>query len=98
MKFPMGVFQIRNISNNKYLIDHSVDMESKWNRHRMELKFGNHRNKNLQSDWNKYGEANFVFEVLSELRDNENSDINYKKELKILHELVIEENNIDNRY
>ncbi len=30
MKIPMGVFQIKNISNNKVLIDNSIDMESKW--------------------------------------------------------------------
>lgn len=98
MKFPMGVFQIRNIRNHMILIDHSADMESKWNRHKMELKFGNHRNKGLQKDWNAYGEENFVFEVLSELKPSENENINYKKELKALQDIVIEEQNIENSY
>jgi hypothetical protein len=39
-------------------------MESKWNRYKMELKFGNHRNQIFQKDWNEYGEENFVFSVL----------------------------------
>ncbi len=43
MKFPMGVFQIRNIRNNKVFIDNSINMKSKLNRHKMELKYGNHR-------------------------------------------------------
>ncbi|MDX1829814.1 MAG: GIY-YIG nuclease family protein [Lutibacter sp.] len=98
MKTPMGVFQIKNISNNKVLIDNSIDMVSKWNRHKMELKFGNHRNNNLQKDWNEYGADNFVFEVLSELKKKDEENINYQKELKILQEFVIEELNIENTY
>lgn len=98
MKIPMGVFQVKNISNNKVLIDNSIDMLSKWNRHKMELKFGNHRNKSLQKDWNEYGEANFVFEVLSELKKKDEENINYQKELQILQEFVLEEFNIKNMY
>ncbi len=56
MKFPMGVFQIRNLQTNKVFIDNSTDMDSKWGRHKMELKFGSHRNTTLQKDWNEYGE------------------------------------------
>jgi len=37
--FPMGVFQVKCTVNGRLLIDNSVDMESKWNRHKMELKF-----------------------------------------------------------
>lgn len=73
-------------------------MESKWNRHKMELKFGSHRNRNLQKDWNEYGEGNFVFDVLSELKNSEEENINYNKELKTLQDMVIEELNIENRY
>ena len=98
MKIPMGVFQIKNISNNKVLIDNSIDMESKWNRHKMELKFGNHRNRTFQKDWNDYGENNFVFEVLSELKKNDEENINHNKELKTLENMVIEELNIESRY
>lgn len=96
MKVPMGVFQIRNIKNNKVLIDYSIDMKSKWNRHKMELKFGKHRNINFQKDWNEFGEENFVFEVLSELQKKENSDHN--KELKTLQDTIIEELSIESIY
>ena len=94
MKSPMGVFQIKNITNNMTLIDNSIDMMSKWNRHKMELKFGNHRNRALQKDWNEKGEDNFVFEVLSELESKDDENINYQKELQILQNMVIEELNI----
>ncbi len=98
MKFPMGVFQIKNTSNNKVFIDNSLDMESKWNRHKMELKFGNHRNKNLQKDWNTYGEENFTFEVLSELKIKEGEIINYNSELNTLQDMVLQELDNTNLY
>ena len=98
MKFPTGVFQIKNIRNSKVLIDNSVDMESKWRRHKMELKFGNHRNKALQKDWNEFGEDDFVFEVLSELKQDEEDNTNYNRELKSLQEMVIAELQIENIY
>lgn len=98
MEIPMGVFQIKCTVNEKSLIDNGMDMESKWNRHKMELKLGSHRNKDLQNDWTKYGEDKFVFEVLSELKKSEDGQINYSKELKTLQDMVIEELKIESRY
>ena len=94
MKFPMGVFQIRNLTNDRVMIDNSVDMLSKWNRHKLELNFGSHRNVALQKDWSEKGENNFVFEVLSELKSKEGEVVNYNKELRELQKMVIEELNI----
>jgi len=94
MTFPMGVFQIKNISNGKVLIDHSTDMLSKWNRHKMELRFGSHKNRNLQKDWNEMGAENFVFEVVSKLKQEDKENVNYNKELKALQQMVIEEMNL----
>lgn len=89
MKLPIGVFQIKNISNGKILVEGSTNMEAKWNRHRMELKFGNHRNKSLQKDWNQFGETQFVFEILSEIEHKE--DLNFREEVKTLEEMILEE-------
>ena len=98
MKFPMGVFQIKNTQNEMVLIDVSTDMESKWNRHKTELKFGSHRNKLLQMDWNKYGANNFHFEVLSELEDSDNENIDYKEELNVLKNMILEDLGTNNTY
>ena len=98
MEFPMGVFQIENSVNNKVLIDCSMDMQSKWNRHKMELRFGNHRNRMLQNDWTTYGEKHFVFKVLDELKKEEKATHNYNKELKILQAMVVERFDIKNLY
>lgn len=94
MKFQMGVFQIKNRSNNKVLIDNSTDIPSKWNRHKMELRFGNHKNQELQQDWNSGGENNFVVEVLAELKENEEQTIPYQRELKALQKQTIEKLNL----
>lgn len=98
MEFPMGVFQIKCTVNEKSLIDNSIDMKSKWNRHKMELRFGNHKNKDLQNDWNKYSEDKFIFEVLSGLKKSEEENVNYNKKLRSLQKLIIEEMKIENTY
>ena len=91
----MGVFQIRNTSSDKVLIDSSVDMKSKWNRHRMELKFGKHQNLALQKDWNEQGEESFVFEVLSEIEPKENEKVDYNRELATLQSMIVEDLSLD---
>lgn len=96
MKIPMGVFQVKNVVTNRVLIDNSLDMASKWNRHKMELKFGNHRNRELQREWNENGEENFIFEVLSELNFDEDKKIDFHKELKMLQEMIIEDMGLTN--
>ena len=99
MEFSMGVFQVKCTVNGKSFIDNSVDMKSKWNRHKMELKFGNHRNKDLQNDWSQFGEDKFEFEVLSELKKNEKEvNVNYNKELKSLQDMLLEELKIEKMY
>ncbi|UZR94414.1 GIY-YIG nuclease family protein [Chondrinema litorale] len=100
MKPLMGVYQIKNQKNNRMLIEGSTDINAKFNRHRMELNFGNHRLKALQKDWKEFGEENFSFEVISELETKDELNVDYKEEVKILEQMTIEELDIDpsNRY
>jgi len=91
MKSQMGVFQIKNRINNRILVDHSTDMPAKWNRHKSELNFGSHQNKLLLKDWIEFGEINFEYEVLAELKENDQEGVNYRKELKLLQKMVEEE-------
>lgn len=83
-----GVFQVKNNTNGKILIDESLNVGSKWNRHRTELRFGSHRNKTLQKDWNESGEESFTFSILSELIIKEDNNINLNSELKLLRHMV----------
>lgn len=89
-KFKGGVFQIRNKINGKVFIDSSLNMDALWNRHRVELHFGNHRNIEMQKDWKEFGEENFNYEILSEI-DQKDPNADYGKELKLLTSMFIED-------
>ena len=91
-KFRAGVFQIRNTANGKLYVEGSVNLDKIWNRHRLELEFGGHRNTELQQEWKIYGESAFVFEILGELAlQEEQSDEELKKEVKLLEQMYLEE-------
>lgn len=90
-KFKIGVFQIRNTVNGKIYVDSSVNLDAIWNRHRMELQANGHRNEVLQQEWNAFGEANFRFEILSELEQKDTDNTDYNKEAKQLAAMFIDE-------
>ena len=81
--------------SNKVLLDQSLDIPAKWNRIKMELKFGSHRNKVLQQDWNSQGEDEFEFSVVSELKVKEDHDVNLNQELQVLYDMVIDDLSIE---
>lgn len=89
-KFPMGVFQIKNEANGKVLIDSGLNMPAKYKRHLTELKFGSHRNKVLQQEWNQFGETAFVYEEVAIL-EYKSATEDYGKEVAILAVLYLEE-------
>ena len=91
VKPRIGVFQIRNTVNGKIYIEASVNLDKIWNRHRVELNFGGHRNASLQKEWSEFGETNFKYEILSEIKQAENTTIDYSKEAKHLAKMFIEE-------
>ena len=90
-KFRAGVFQIRNTVNGKLFVGNSVNLDAIWNRHLFELNFGSHKNKDLQREWNQYGEGSFVYEILSELKQDDDSTADVQKELKMLEAMFMEE-------
>ena len=61
---PMGVFQIRNTTNDKVFVDSSTNIPGKINRHKFALNMGSHASKSLQADWSEFGEAAFEFETI----------------------------------
>ena len=61
-----GIYQIRNIVNDKVYVGHSVDIRLRWHQHKTKLRYNKHNNSYLQRAWNKYGEHNFIFEILEE--------------------------------
>lgn len=91
IKFPMGVFQIRNTANGKIYVESSPNLDKIWNRHRVQLEMGSHLNLGLQRDWNELGPSYFVFEILAEIEPKEGHDQENRREIKLLEKMYMEE-------
>lgn len=59
-----GVYKITNVVNNKIYVGSTSNLKNRRTGHFSSLRKGIHHNKHLQFSYNKYGESNFVFEVL----------------------------------
>ena len=59
-----GVYIIQNKVNNKVYIGASRDTYNRLCMHKWRLRVNTHDNVHLQSAFNKYGEENFIFDVL----------------------------------
>lgn len=64
LKNKSGIYQIRNLVNNKIYIGSSCNLYKRKRTHFYELKNNIHKNSKLQKSFNKYGEQNFIFEVI----------------------------------
>jgi group I intron endonuclease len=89
-KRPMGVYRIINSHNDKVFIGFGTDLAARFNRHKAELKFGSHRNRELQEMWNSFGESAFEFEILDVLDHEEKTQASPNEELHILAEMWIQ--------
>ena len=87
---PMGVYQIKNLVNGKIFIGSAKNIPGRINRHKFELKFGSEGIKELLDDYKKYGEENFSFEILDQLKPKDDPLYNYSEDIKVLEELWIE--------
>ncbi len=59
-----GIYQIRNIKNNKRYIGSAVDLNMREYHHFYYLNKNTHHNIYLQRAWNKHGKKKFIFESL----------------------------------
>ena len=87
---PMGIFQIRNIANDKVLIGTALNLAGVLNGHKFQLSLGSHPNKTLQSEWREFGSESFAFEILDELTATEGPDHDYRADLAFLEEFWLE--------
>lgn len=60
------VYKIENLCNNKKYIGCSKHGKTRFKQHRSLLNKNKHKNQYLQNSWNKYGEDNFDFIIVSE--------------------------------
>lgn len=89
----MGVFQIRNLINDRVFVGATLNLDAIFNRHSFQLRMGKHRNKSLQDDWNHHGSQSFVFEVLDELTPKDGKDHDYREDIALLEKIWLEKLN-----
>ena len=89
-KRSMGVYRIKTSQNDKLYIGFATDLDARFNRHKSELKFGSHRNKELQQIWNACGESAFDFEILDVLDQDDNTEASSYEELRVLTEMWVQ--------
>ena len=83
-----GIYTITNKVTGKLYIGESLDIYRRWHdEHIPQLRKNRHYNKELQNDFNKYGEENFSFEVLE--RYSEDNPIATKARILILESYYI---------
>ena len=86
-----GIFQIKNRMSGKVLLGSSLNLDGPLNLHRFALRMGNHRNRELQRDWNELGPEAFVFEILDVVQPGDDPGFNMADELTLLEQLWIAE-------
>lgn len=64
MSTNRGIYQIKNVVTGDCYVGRSSNLRNRRYHHFADLSIGNHCNIILQNAWNKYGEQNFIFEVL----------------------------------
>lgn len=60
----IGIYEIKNLINNKSYIGSSLNINKRKIAHFSYLRRNNHPNKHLQNSYNKYGVDNFKFNIL----------------------------------
>lgn len=76
MSVKSGIYKIENLINGSIYIGRSCNILKRWHNHKSKLKKNIHNNKELQKDWNLFGEYVFKFEILEIC----NRDYFYKQE------------------
>jgi len=87
---PAGIFRITNTVNGKILIGKGINVQGKINSNLAQLKFGGHRNRELQNDWNRYGAEKFTSEILDYLKEDPAHPERQADDLTALEELWLD--------
>lgn len=89
MKQEGGVYRIVHKNSGRSFIASLPNLKSMDGR-RFELNNGSFKNKELQRDWNQYGEDAFEFEVLEVLKPSENAYVTAREQLGELEQKWME--------
>lgn len=82
-----GVYRIRNGETGRIFIGSSMNVNARINRHKASLFFGSEEVPELSSDWKKYGQDSFTFDVIEMLEGEYDSDDERKGDLALLEQM-----------
>lgn len=79
---------IRCKVNGKCYIGQSTNIKSRWYTHKYNLRHNKHSSKEMNKDWNTYGEDNFEFKIIQRCTKDELEELEkkYTKEFKAYNE------------
>lgn len=66
------IYAIENTTNNKKYVGSTTNPSHRWLNHKSDLRLSTHRNRHLQKDWNAFGADNFKFEIIKEIKNDDN--------------------------
>lgn len=85
MKPQMGVLMIRSNSQNKCFIEATQDLRGRINSTKFKLAGGAHPNRELQKEWQEFGERNFTIEIVDHLEyDKDETKTDYTEDIALL--------------
>lgn len=64
-----GIYKITFIGTEKVYVGSSINLNTRRSTHLTELRANRHHSVKLQNAYNKYGEDNFIFEILEQTSD-----------------------------
>jgi len=62
----IGIYKIESRTSGKFYIGSTLNIKSRWSRHKSDLRARIHHSLILQRAWDKYGENDFEFTILEE--------------------------------
>ncbi len=88
---PMGIVQVKNLTNGRVYLAASANTAGTINSIRFQLKMGTFLpSPSLAKDWKEMGEQSFIFEVLDELKPVDDPAHDYREDLKALETMWLE--------
>lgn len=70
-KMNSGIYKITCTANQKIYVGSTYNFDSRFKTHRNSLKNNKHKNPYLQAAYNKYGEENFIYEIIEYCKEED---------------------------
>jgi group I intron endonuclease len=87
---PMGIFQIKNLQNEKIFIGSSLNLRATMNRFKFDPEISCDGISQLKKDFKQFGADNFIIEIIDELEVKKDKSYDYREDLSELKQMWID--------